>query len=45
MDQEEFDRRFGDTPLERAGLHGMRRNFRAVRAHESAPGVSDAKPS
>jgi epoxyqueuosine reductase len=30
MDEEEFDRRFGDTPLERAGLQGMRRNFRAA---------------
>jgi epoxyqueuosine reductase len=30
MDQEEFDRRFGDTPLERPGLVGMRRNFRAA---------------
>jgi epoxyqueuosine reductase len=30
MDQEEFDRRFGGTPLERAGLQGMRRNFRAA---------------
>jgi epoxyqueuosine reductase len=32
MDEEEFTRRFGDTPLERAGLHGMRRNFRAALA-------------
>jgi epoxyqueuosine reductase len=30
MDPEEFDRRFGDTPLERPGLEGMRRNFRAA---------------
>jgi epoxyqueuosine reductase len=30
MDEEEFDRRFGDTPLERPGLQGMRRNFRAA---------------
>jgi epoxyqueuosine reductase len=30
MDEAEFARRFGDTPMERAGLHGMRRNFRAV---------------
>ena len=30
MDQEEFARRFGDTPLERPGLDGMRRNFRAA---------------
>jgi epoxyqueuosine reductase len=30
MSEEEFDRRFGDTPLERPGLEGMRRNFRAA---------------
>jgi len=30
MDPAEFDRRFGDTPLERPGLEGMRRNFRAA---------------
>ncbi len=30
MDQAEFDRRFGDTPLERPGLEGMRRNFRSA---------------
>jgi epoxyqueuosine reductase len=30
MDREEFARRFGDTPLERPGLAGMRRNFRAA---------------
>jgi epoxyqueuosine reductase len=30
MDEEEFARRFGDTPLERPGLAGMRRNFRAA---------------
>jgi epoxyqueuosine reductase len=30
MSEEDFDRRFADTPLERAGLDGMRRNFRAV---------------
>jgi epoxyqueuosine reductase len=35
MDQEEFTRRFGDTPLERAGLAGMRRNFRAALADAS----------
>ncbi len=34
MDEEEFNRRFGDTPLERAGLQGMRRNFRAALAGE-----------
>ena len=32
MDEEEFTRRFGDTPMERAGLQGMRRNFRAALA-------------
>jgi len=30
MDQAEFDRRYGDTPLERPGLEGMRRNFRVA---------------
>jgi epoxyqueuosine reductase len=30
MDEGEFHRRFGDTPLERPGLAGMRRNFRAA---------------
>ncbi|MBA3556227.1 MAG: tRNA epoxyqueuosine(34) reductase QueG, partial [Gemmatimonadales bacterium] len=36
MDEAEFTRRFGDTPLERAGLQGMRRNFRAALASESS---------
>ena len=30
MTEEEFRARFGDTPLERPGLAGMRRNFRAA---------------
>jgi epoxyqueuosine reductase len=30
MSEEEFVRRFGDTPLERAGLIGMRRNWKAA---------------
>jgi epoxyqueuosine reductase len=30
MSEEEFAERFGRTPLERAGLSGMRRNFRAA---------------
>jgi epoxyqueuosine reductase len=30
MDQEEFAARYGDTPLERPGLDGMRRNFRTA---------------
>ncbi|MGH7509019.1 MAG: tRNA epoxyqueuosine(34) reductase QueG [Gemmatimonadales bacterium] len=30
MTSEEFTDRFGDTPLERAGLDGMRRNYRAA---------------
>jgi epoxyqueuosine reductase len=33
MDEPEFTRRFGDTPLERPGLQGMRRNFRAALTH------------
>lgn len=28
LTESEFDRRFGDTPLERPGLSGMRRNYR-----------------
>jgi epoxyqueuosine reductase len=39
MDEEEFARRFGDTPLERAGLQGMRRNFRAALAHQTGGGA------
>jgi epoxyqueuosine reductase QueG len=31
LNEMEFDRRFGDTPLERPGLAGMRRNWRAAR--------------
>ena len=30
MTEEEFSGRFGDTPFERPGLAGMRRNFRAA---------------
>jgi epoxyqueuosine reductase len=30
MTEESFASRFGDTPLERPGLEGMRRNFRAA---------------
>jgi epoxyqueuosine reductase len=30
MDEEEFERKYGDTPFERPGLEGMRRNFRAA---------------
>jgi epoxyqueuosine reductase len=30
IDHDEFEARFGDTPLERPGLAGMRRNFRAA---------------
>lgn len=30
MTEEEFDRRYGDTPLERPGLTGMRRNYHTV---------------
>jgi epoxyqueuosine reductase len=39
MGEEEFTRRFGDTPFERPGLAGMRRNFRAA----FAPGNADAR--
>jgi epoxyqueuosine reductase len=37
MDEEEFTRRFGDTPLERPGLGGMRRNLRAALARQDRP--------
>jgi hypothetical protein len=30
MEEEDFNRSYGDTPLERPGLSGMRRNFRAA---------------
>ena len=40
MEDEDFDSRYGDTPLERPGLQGMRRNFRA--AFGSA--LSEPKP-
>jgi hypothetical protein len=40
MEEEVFDSRYGDTPLERSGLEGMRRNFRA--AFGSA--LSEPKP-
>ena len=37
MDEEEFSRRFGDKPLERPGLRGMRRNFHAALARQDRP--------
>ncbi|HJR51439.1 MAG TPA: tRNA epoxyqueuosine(34) reductase QueG [Gemmatimonadales bacterium] len=37
MDEEEFTRRFGDTPLERPGLRGMRRNLRVALARKDRP--------
>ena len=37
MDEEEFARRFGETPLERPGLRGMRRNFHAALARLDQP--------
>jgi epoxyqueuosine reductase len=30
MSEDDFNRQFGHTPLERPGLHGMRRNYRAA---------------
>ena len=35
MTEEEFIEQFGDTPLERPGLEGMRRNLRAVHTRRS----------
>jgi len=41
MTEKEFGRRFGDTPLERAGLDGMRRNWRAaVTSRETRRGTT-----
>ncbi len=40
MTDEEFSTRFGDTPLERPGLEGMRRNFRAAFRPASAEAQS-----
>lgn len=37
MNEEEFARRFGETPLERPGLRGMRRNFHAALARQDQP--------
>lgn len=37
MTEEEFSDRFGDTPLERPGLAGMRRNFRAAYGSATTP--------
>ena len=37
MSEAEFDRRFGNPPLERPGLAGMQRNWRA--AFRSLPGL------
>lgn len=37
MTEAEFVRRFGDTPLERAGLDGMRRNWRAATTSRATP--------
>ncbi len=42
MDDEEFTRRFGESPLERAGLEGMRRNFRAAFAGAASAPVVEA---
>ena len=36
MSEADFDERYGNSPLERAGLEGMRRNYRAAFASSSA---------
>jgi epoxyqueuosine reductase len=41
MTEEEFRTRYGDTPLERPGLAGMRRNFRAAHGAAAAAVSSD----
>ena len=43
MDEEEFSRRFGDTPLARPGLEGMRRNVEAALASERAAHAGEGK--
>ena len=40
MTEAEFEEQFGHTPLERAGLDGMRRNFRAAFGSTSAGATS-----
>jgi epoxyqueuosine reductase len=40
MSDEEFTREYGDTPLERPGLEGMRRNFQAAFRSESRASAS-----
>ena len=37
MEEEEFARRYGDTPLERPGLRGMRRNLHAALTRQDRP--------
>jgi hypothetical protein len=37
MKEAEFARRYGDTPLERPGLQGMRRNLHAALARQDRP--------
>ena len=39
MDPEEFNRLFGDTPMERPGLDGMRRNWRNAYREENEAGT------
>jgi epoxyqueuosine reductase len=41
MGEEEFSRRFGDTPLARPGLEGMRRNVAAALASEPAANAGE----
>jgi epoxyqueuosine reductase len=43
MDEEEFSRRFGDTPLARPGLEGMRRNVEAALASVHAAQPTDGE--
>jgi epoxyqueuosine reductase len=44
MDELEFAQRFGDTPLERPGLVGMRRNVRAAMASVALPSGPSLTP-
>jgi epoxyqueuosine reductase len=43
MDEEEFIRRFGDTPLARPGLEGMRRNVEAALASPQAAHMGEER--
>ena len=45
MGEAEFAERFGDTPLERPGLEGMRRNWAAAFRSLQPPATCDLLPA